>query len=226
MSTVKFHEPDEQLVKPGFYDKYTRTSNMSEGQDVFWVEGYLCEKGQPNRINYYPLFDSAPVYQESLRTGIPHYDCKTVEEFTDRTTHNNPRYKLVTCLKRIKELELIKARMYPIPSKILLVPAEGFYRHYKHAPAGSVFNSVYQVLGISRMKEGDDTLYVSYRPVYKNDLVGGPGKPKMLLRSVTEWMRLVDRGNEKIQRYTPIDQLEEQELISELLRQVALLYKS
>jgi hypothetical protein len=44
-------------------------------------------------------------------------------------------------------------------------PQKGFYKHYKHDPAGALNNYTYEVMGIGKNTE-DNSELVLYRPLY------------------------------------------------------------
>ncbi len=51
------------------------------------------------------------------------------------------------------------------------IPKKGFYRHYKHDPAGPVNNYTYEVIGVALHTE-ERTYTVIYRPLYPNPFLG------------------------------------------------------
>jgi hypothetical protein len=53
-----------------------------------------------------------------------------------------------------------------IPTK---VPEKGFYYHYKHDLQKGWNDHTYEVLGIGRNTEEENSYTVIYRPLYKND---------------------------------------------------------
>ena len=50
---------------------------------------------------------------------------------------------------------------------IMNTPEKGFYRHYKHDPAGPFNNYEYELIGIARHSE-DKSLLALYLPLYEN----------------------------------------------------------
>ena len=60
------------------------------------------------------------------------------------------------------------------------IPANGFYYHYKHDPAGSLNNYAYEVIGVGCHTEDDcrpeDATMVVYRPLYVEASVYKAGK--------------------------------------------------
>jgi hypothetical protein len=75
---------------------------------------------------------------------------------------------------------------------------KGFYRHYKHDPAGTPLNYTYEVIGVGRNTE-DDTLTVIYRPLYKSDWMQAA---EYQLRPLEMFMENVLRDGVSVPRFT------------------------
>ena len=86
------------------------------------------------------------------------------------------------------------------------VPANGFYYHYKHDPAGVVNNYAYEVVGVGHHTEDDcrpeDANMVVYRPLYEA-LVYRMGK-LFDLRPLEMWMGDVEKEGRTFPRFTRV----------------------
>ncbi len=91
------------------------------------------------------------------------------------------------------------------------VPKLGFWRHYKHEPAGPTNNYTYEVVGIGVNTEDDcpheHRITVLYRPLYNSELVEASKKSGNNFhwsRPLDNWMGDVDKGDYKGPRFIPV----------------------
>lgn len=88
-----------------------------------------------------------------------------------------------------------------------IVPAKGFYYHYKHDPNGTVNNYAYEVIGVGCHTEDDcrpeDANMVVYRPLYEEASVYKAGK-LFDIRPLGMFLENVIKDGEAIPRFTKI----------------------
>jgi hypothetical protein len=89
-------------------------------------------------------------------------------------------------------------------------PQKGFYIHYKHDPAGALYNYHYEVTGLAKGTE-DDSLHVLYRPLYASEWMAPADYTARPLGMFTE---IVEKDGMRIPRFVLIT---DPDLIRELV---------
>ncbi len=86
---------------------------------------------------------------------------------------------------------------------------KGFYYHYKHKEENSIFDYVYEVIGIGRNTE-EGTFTVLYRPIYENDWLSPVDYQS---RPLSMFVEEVEKDGKKMKRFQKI---EDKEIIEKL----------
>jgi hypothetical protein len=97
------------------------------------------------------------------------------------------------------------------------LPPKGYYIHYKHDPDGSLYNYMYEIVGIGRNTE-EKTLTVLYRPLYQNDWMPPADYQS---RPLDMFMEYVEKDGQSIPRFNKITNAA---LIAELDQQRRIMY--
>ncbi|MGE5541260.1 MAG: DUF1653 domain-containing protein [Bacillota bacterium] len=89
-----------------------------------------------------------------------------------------------------------------------IIPAAGFYYHYKHDPSGPVNNYAYEIFGAGHHTEEDcrpeDAFMMVYRPLYEDAYVYQLGK-LFDLRPLEMALETVEIDGETKPRFTRIE---------------------
>lgn len=79
---------------------------------------------------------------------------------------------------------------------------KGIYRHFKYDPSGIENNYTYEVLGVAKHSETEETLVI-YRPLYQSDYIQGEGFDFMA-RPLTNFTEEIERDGKRFKRFTKI----------------------
>lgn len=106
----------ERLPEPGFYYNHHHDPSKGVGDHAYEVLGLQIDvETSLVRVDYRPLYQSALVYQLSLRSGVPCKDGRPVDVFmqdVEKDGKKVPRFAKITDPSAINKLIGIRRRMY------------------------------------------------------------------------------------------------------------------